>query len=182
MGANKNYGAIDPISGELLAAACYGPLILNAARPGTPRRDGWLELRRLVRREGAILVLSRFLAETLHVLKRQGVPAILSYADPEQDHHGGIYQATNWVNTKVVPPGNSFWRTPDGVSLHSRTVGSRYGTTDRARILAIHPDWVPYRPKPKIRYLMPLNIRKNKALAALQTIKIPYPKPKENAA
>ena len=176
-GANVNFGAMDPLTGELLAATCYGSLILNAARPGTPRRDGWLELRRLVRRPGAVLTLSQFLAATLQLLKQRGVPAILSYADPEQDHHGGIYQATNWVNTKVVPPGNSFWRLPDGTELHARNVVARYGTTDRAKILAIHPDWVPFRPKAKIRYLMPLNLRKQKALAALQTTELPYPKP-----
>lgn len=175
--ATHNFGAFHPVTGELLAVACYSVCILNAARPGKPRREGWLELRRLVRRPGAVLILSQFLSSSLRALKHEGVPAVLSYADPEQDHHGGIYQATNWIATKSSPQGNSNWIIPTGEELHNRTVSARYGTSDRKRILAIHPDWIPRRPKGKIRYLMPLCLRPKRALAALQTVARSYPKP-----
>jgi hypothetical protein len=43
--------------------------------------------------------VSRIAAQAMRFLKTQsnGLRLIVSYADPEQGHHGGIYQAGNWV-------------------------------------------------------------------------------------
>ena len=84
----------------LYAAAIYGPLHM----PKGPK--GWLELRRLVRAPDYALPLSSFLSATLRVLKRSGVPAVVTWADPAVGHHGGIYQATNWVYN---PEGTHYW-------------------------------------------------------------------------
>lgn len=43
--------------------------------------------------------VSRIVSISLKMLKRQspGIRLVVSLADPEHDHHGGIYQAGNWI-------------------------------------------------------------------------------------
>jgi hypothetical protein len=43
--------------------------------------------------------VSRIMAITLRKLKKhaKGLKLVVSYADFNQGHHGGIYQATNWI-------------------------------------------------------------------------------------
>lgn len=45
--------------------------------------------------------VSRIISIALKFLKKQspGLKLAVSFADPEQGHHGGIYQATNWIYT-----------------------------------------------------------------------------------
>jgi hypothetical protein len=45
--------------------------------------------------------VSRIVAIALRMLKREnpGLRIVVSFADPVQDHHGGIYQAGNWIYT-----------------------------------------------------------------------------------
>lgn len=58
-------------------------------------QDCFLELNRLVVNEGLEKnALSFFVAECLKMLPRPNV--IVSYADTSKNHHGYIYQATNW--------------------------------------------------------------------------------------
>ena len=52
---------------------------------------------------------------------------MVSYADPDQDHHGGIYQAANWIYMGTSQPQRETLR-EDGSILHKRTAHSRYGT------------------------------------------------------
>lgn len=153
------------------AVACYGPIVSRKA----PKE--WMELRRLVKRPGSSIILSEFLAATLRILKAEGVPVVMSWADPEQGHHGGIYQATNWVYTEQKAGGNRTFVTETGQHIHPRTVYARFGTQSVPAVLALNPGWSAFLPKTKHRYLMPLNIRKNKALAMLKTRELPYPKP-----
>tara|TARA_Y100001951_G_C11205025_1_gene219431 strand:- start:47 stop:739 length:693 start_codon:yes stop_codon:yes gene_type:complete len=61
-------------------------------------QDTFLELNRLVVDEGLKKnVLSFFVSQTLKKLPSPNV--IVSYADTSQNHHGYIYQATNWIYT-----------------------------------------------------------------------------------
>ena len=43
--------------------------------------------------------VSEILAKAIKFLRNQSpnIQLIISYADAEQNHHGGIYQATNWI-------------------------------------------------------------------------------------
>lgn len=45
--------------------------------------------------------VSKIMAIAIKFLKKQspGLKLAVSFADPEQGHHGGIYQATNWIYT-----------------------------------------------------------------------------------
>ena len=61
-------------------------------------QDNFLELNRLCVNDGLPKnTLSYFVATTLKMLPKPKV--IVSYADTSQNHHGYIYQATNWIYT-----------------------------------------------------------------------------------
>lgn len=96
---------------------------------------------------------------------------IVSYADPSQGHHGGIYQAGNWV---YVGKGTSNREIRiNGKKTHKRTVFSRYGRNGIEALQKIginaHVVLLPQ----KLKYLMPLS-KDMKELA--EKLRKPYPK------
>lgn len=76
--------------------------------------------------------VSKFLAISLKMIKKKmpSLKLVVSYADPEQEHHGGIYQATNWIylgETKKT----THYRDKNGFFIHNKTLsdgkaGSNY--------------------------------------------------------
>lgn len=71
---------------------------------------------------------SRVISVSLRALKRHTtLKAVVSYADPVQEHRGTIYQATNWLYLGQTDPTNLL-DFGDGRLRHSRTVGSLLGT------------------------------------------------------
>lgn len=119
--------------------------------------------------------ISRMLAISLRMLKRANpkLRLVVSFSDMAQGHHGGIYQATNWiyagsqsyheyeVNGERVPP---------------RTLHNRYGKggqslpwlkanidVDARRVVT----------PPKHKYLMPLDAEMRERI---QPLAKPYPK------
>lgn len=66
------------------------------------------------------------------------VKILVSYADPEVSHTGGIYRATNWLyqgcGLSKLMPDFSLRLTDDGEWIHSRTVGARYGNKSIANL------------------------------------------------
>ena len=168
LNANLCFGVGDPLE----AVAAYGPCHM----PKAP--EGFIELRRLVKRPDAVLSLSAFLADTLRQLKRRGVRAVLTWADPAAGHHGGIYQATNWVyNEPRSYNWNSHFKTEDGSVVDHREAYKRFGTSSKTKVLALNPGWTAFLPAMKYRYVMPLNAPKAECLAALNARELPYPKP-----
>jgi len=70
-------------------------------------QDTFLELNRLVVDEGLEKnVLSFFVSQTLKKLPSPNV--VVSYADTSQNHHGYIYQATNWIYTGLSVKFNDY--------------------------------------------------------------------------
>ena len=108
--------------------------------------------------------VSRIVAQAMRFLKRQsqGLRMIVSYADPEAGHHGGIYQAGNWLYTG--PSGEAVKVFYKGKWSHKKTV-------DDAGVLQANL------PKKKVqgkhRYLMPLDDAMRAQIAPLAK---PYPK------
>ena len=91
-------------------------------------QDNFLELNRLVIDEGKNKnALSYFVAHSLKQLPKPNV--IVSYADTSQNHHGYIYQATNWIYTGLSA------KRPDyhikGLNLHSASITDSLGRTDK---------------------------------------------------
>ena len=67
--------------------------------------------------------VSKFLSITLKLLKKKmpKMKLIVSYADPEQDHYGIIYQATNWIYLGKTKPTEHFISNK-GFKIHSKTL------------------------------------------------------------
>lgn len=105
-----------------------------------------------------------------------GIRLIVSFADPAQNHHGGIYQAGNWIYTGTTAPDRAFLDA-SGKKYHSRMIaknGSGYrvqfGVLRKCRDAKgmkkiICPG--------KHRYLMPLDKEIRKHILPLSK---PYPK------
>jgi hypothetical protein len=161
---------------KLLAVAAYGPC--HSAR----LPEGFMELRRLVRHPDSAASLSSFLAETLRSLKASDVAAVVSWADPAAGHHGGIYQATNWIYTEPYSYNwNSHFRRPDGSVVDHRAAFKMFGTSSKKKVLELQPTWTAFLPAMKFRYVMPLRLRKAKCLALMKAQERPYPKPAQQA-
>jgi hypothetical protein len=103
-----------------------------------------------------------------------GVRMLVSYADANEGHHGGIYQAMNWV---YVGKSNSRpkYISPQGKVLHGREVsvtginpafGLRRQTTKIADCKKVRQDG-------KHKYLMPLDDEMRRQIEPLRK---PYPK------
>ena len=115
----------------------------------------------------------------------KNVKVLISYADPDVNHAGGIYQATNWIYQGCgefqMAPTYSLRVKPDGEWIHSRTVYSVYGSADPKKLeKAIgHTFWLK-KEASKHRYLYFLgNKKENKRF--ISTLKHPKRKyPKEN--
>lgn len=102
-----------------------------------------------------------------------GLRAIVSFADPYQGHHGGIYQAMNWLYLGTSNP-TAMWKAPNGQVLHTRTVAAggyvkQFGKMTKVeRRDACERIEVPG----KHRYVLPLDRAMRRQLAPLAR---PYP-------
>jgi hypothetical protein len=115
------------------------------------------ELARLVRLPSCQVPLSRFLNWSLRWMRANTtIPFILSYADTAQDHHGGIYQATNWVYVGERTEACPAFLLPDGSKKHSRQVVRELGSRSISFVKERRPDWRPVVGKPKHLYIFPL--------------------------
>ena len=85
-----------------------------------------------------------------------GLRAVISFADPEQGHHGGIYQAGNWIYTGRSQHANEFEIL--GRRMHPRSVHLK-GWRQSLPWLHEHvdPDARFVKFEPKHRYVMPLD-------------------------
>jgi len=122
--------------------------------------------------------VSRIVAIAIRFLKKQsaGLRLVVSYADSAHGHHGGIYQAGNWIYTgtgttdkrcqSYEKAGRVYqWRSVSADLFkrgHPCTVGS-----------AAALGYVPQGFHPKHRYLMPLDDAMRAKIAPLAK---PYPK------
>ncbi len=120
--------------------------------------------------------VSRVVKLAMQFLKRNSpdLRLIVSFADPSEGHHGGIYQAGNWIYTGTQPATVEFIA-PDGKQWHGRMV-SKDG---RIKVQGKYrPCWRIDQCKPvekvgKHRYLMPLDADMRDQITPLAK---PYPK------
>jgi hypothetical protein len=128
------------------------------------------ELARVALRDHDATV-SRIIAIAIRMLKRTnpGLKLIVSFADTGQCHHGGIYQAGNWVYSGSANLDSWIIK---GQKMHPRSVVAKYGTQAEAAIKKIDPaatkTW-----GLKHRYLMPLDAEMR---AKILPMAQPYPK------
>jgi len=102
------------------------------------------------------------LAVKFLVKSQKNLRLIVSYADPDQGHHGGIYQACNWLYTG--PSGKALKVFYKGKWSHKKTVddaGVNQSNLPKKVVTGKH------------RYLMPLDKEMNAKISPLAK---PYPK------
>jgi hypothetical protein len=119
-----------------------------------------VELTRIALKKEHATPVSRIGAIALRFLRSQspGIRLIISYADPAQNHHGGIYQAMGWLYVGTSQPQSAV------CGMHKRTATSRYGSTKGLPRTAVA--W-------KHKYLMPLDDEMRRQIEPLRK---PYPK------
>ncbi len=118
---------------------------------------------------------SRILAIALRMLNSSnpGLRMVVSFADTEQGHHGGIYQANGWVFE-----GSKEYHAyrVNGAVTHPKTLHSRYGKGGQSIPWLrenVDPQAERVSGAKKHKYLMPLDAEMRKQIAPLAK---PYPK------
>jgi hypothetical protein len=146
----------------------------NIGRPYGLLQTGVVELTRVALRNHTTPV-SRMMSIALRMLKKSnpGLRLVVSYADSKEGHHGGIYQAGNWV---YVGPSKSRHYVIRGTTFHPKTLHSRFGVGGQSvEWLRSHvdPDARRVNLPPKHKYLMPLD----KAMCEqIEPLRKSYPK------
>ncbi len=123
--------------------------------------------------------VTRILSIAIRFLRRQspGLRLIISYADCDEGHHGGIYAGGNWVYIgKVQNNGGTPKYRIHGQVMHGRSVHSKWGSGSQSL------EWLRKHVDPhaehvytlgKHKYAMPLD---DEMRARVNALKKPYPK------
>lgn len=173
-----SYGLFD-LNGKMMGCCVFGGSAnRNNARLG---RFKIIELNRLVVTEGLEKnVLSYFVSYCLRSLPSP--ICVISYADPQQGHHGYIYQATNWIYLGQGQRKDGGWDSgvtafiKDGKPMHAKTVSSLIGSASKS--VAEEHGFERVFTKPKHKYIYFLgNKREIKEMMQVLPYKpVPYPK------
>ncbi len=111
--------------------------------------------------------VSRMISITLKMLKREfsGLRLVVSFADPYQGHHGGVYQASGWFFCGDTQSSDEY------IYKGKRWQGRSFRNSHKG--MEKHPDVQIVRGSSKHRYLMPLDAAMKAQIAPLAK---PYPK------
>ena len=144
----------------------------NLGKPYDLGQDECVELVRiaLTKHENAVSRIASLAMKFLHKANPK-LRLIVSFADSSQGHHGGIYQAGNWVyNGQGVA--SRFWKV-HGRITHPRTVIERGGSNTLIGAKKMDPNASAVMVAGKHRYLMPLDKAMRNQVLPLSK---PYPK------
>jgi hypothetical protein len=120
---------VDSPDKRLVGAVIFGALSTTAWKRFADAEYKVLELRRLVLLDEAERNSeSRVVGRTLRWLKKQAteVEAVVSYADPAQNHTGIIYRASNFRYLGVTASDVGFYDPETGKTYHSRALRTKY--------------------------------------------------------
>lgn len=119
--------------------------------------------------------VSRIIKLALQFLKRNSpeLRLIVSFADPQYGHHGGVYQAGNWIFAGNTSTSKEYWH--NGKRLHSRQVSEKgWNIQQGVKRKTVRPSECKIiSTTGKHRYLMPLD---SEMRAKIQPLSKPYPK------
>lgn len=146
----------------------------NLLKPYGLKQDEGCELTRVALTSHRAEV-TRIVKLALTFLKKNSpdLRLVISFADPQYGHHGGIYQGGNWIYCGVTSHSIEYWN--GSKRLHSRQVsekgwniqqGMKRPTVKPSECRVVHTPG-------KYRYLMPLDDAMRKQIAHLAK---PYPK------
>lgn len=132
MTAHESGGLFDN-KGRTVAAVVY-------SIPGTRWSVPMLELSRLVRVDDAIPPLSWLIAQSLRRIKRDRLAdLVVSFADVQHGHHGGVYRASNWRH-HGIRPASVEGVIVNGTFIPGRSANSRFGTRSPEKLREIGID------------------------------------------
>jgi len=120
--------------------------------------------------------VSKILSIAIKFLKKENpmLRLIVSFADPKEGHHGGIYQATNWLYTGTSAPTQKYFD-KSGREWHSRQVSEKGYNIQQGNIRrTVKPsECRKVFQEGKHRYLLALDEEMKKQIEPLRK---PYPK------
>ncbi len=119
-----------------------------------------------------LTTVSRIMMIAIKFLKKKcpDIKLIISFSDISQGHHGGIYQATNWIYTGITKSAEEYLY--KGKQWHGRAFRKKYGSHKKYLLYGLRI----VNGSTKHRYLMPLD---KKLKCHLSTLSIRYPKKME---
>jgi hypothetical protein len=111
--------------------------------------------------------VSRCIAVSLRMIRREypKLRLVVSFADPEQGHSGGVYKASNWIYDGKTSTSDEYIY--KGKRWHGRAFRASHPGMEK------HPEVQVVRGSSKHRYLMPLDDEMRAIIAPLAR---PYPK------
>jgi len=160
-------------SGRFVGVVLFGRgATPNLCKPYGLLQDQCVELVRVALRDHAVPV-SRIVALSLKFLRQHspGIKLVVSFADRSQGHHGGIYQAGNWIYSGTGSDATFYMIR--GKLTHPRSIGAAGKTQNIAGARQIDPRAYSVEIPGKHRYLMPLDSEMRKKVLPLSK---PYPK------
>jgi hypothetical protein len=163
-------------SGRFVGVVIYGVGGGNSTRGDKYGLDPAGEVAELVRvalRDHQTPV-SRIIAISIAFLRRHcpNLRLVVSFADTAQGHHGGIYQAGNWIYTGLTEGDHEFH--VKGEILHPRTIHLRgWRQVESWLRQNVDPQARLVKTPGKHRYLMPLDAEMRERILPLSK---PYPK------
>jgi len=121
--------------------------------------------------------VSKIVSIALRFLKKYcpGVRLVVSYADKDQGHSGGVYKAGNWVYEGLFNEGTKCAYIIFNKRVHPKTVHSRYGKgSQNLRWLQanVDPNAKEIKTLGKHKYLMPLD---ENVKSKVELLRKPYP-------
>jgi len=136
----------------------------NIGKPYNLEQTQCIELVRVALRAHKTPV-SKIMSIAITLLKKQSprIQLIVSYADPDKGHHGGVYQAMNWIYRGLTNTQRMFFHA--GKWTHKRTLS--HIPIEKRRLLPVKNS------EGKHTYIYPLNKSMRAKIAALAK---PYPK------
>jgi hypothetical protein len=154
----------------------------NLSKPYGLEQDECVELVRIALIKHSTPV-SKIMMLAVKFLKKSnpGIKLIVSYADVDSNHHGGIYQAANWIYEGLFGKDSVSAFVINGKKTHKKSldsIGVKQNINEVRRKL--DPNAREFRTQGKHKYLMPLNKDMGAKIAPLAK---PYPKrPKQAEA
>lgn len=135
------------------------------------------ELNRLVVNEGQRKnILSQFISKCLKNFPEPSI--IVSYADPNQNHHGYIYQSTNWLYTGISSKEKKIFLNQK--QIHRKTLYNIYNTSSINELEKLGLDIKYEKQEGKHRYFQFTGNKKERKTFKKELLnkykELPYPK------
>lgn len=124
-----------------------------------------------------ITPVSRMVKIAIIMLKKVNprLRMIVSYSDPREGHHGGVYQAGNWVYVGKTAPIVEY-ELSDGRWVSKRVVSKHWGRYEKAFYMQTGKT---RKTIPKYKYLYPLDAEMK---AKIEPLRKPYPKRQKDSS